>query len=167
MRKRLRLGFVNSPPRPETARMRYHATYPQSIISCLYVDIVSKSVDKMEVSARAMAFLMFAFHCRLRQKVPGSIMFQQRPLLGGEGVEGSSRGPGASGTEGSAGVSRGGGPAGTQGRHGRARTARALGLEGRPGKDGHAWFSGHQRHSRHTGADRTPRPPGLGRLQRY
>ena len=73
---------------------------------------------------------------RLRQKVPGSVMFQQCPVHSGEGLEGPARSPGAAGSEGPAGVPWGRGPAWTQRGHGRARTAGTLGLKRRQGKPG-------------------------------
>ena len=83
---------------------------------------------------------------RLRQKVPGSVMFQQCPVHSGEGLEGPTRRPGAAGSEGTARVPWGRGTSWTERGHGRARATGTLGLKRRQGKDGHARFSRHQWH---------------------
>ena len=102
---------------------------------------------------------------RLRQEVPGSVVFQQCPVHSGEGLEGPTRSPRAAGSEGPARVPWGRGTSWTERGHGRARATGTLGLKRRQGKDGHARFSRHQWHPWHPRATWTPWPSWVGRLQ--
>ncbi len=106
-------------------------------------------------------FYPYAFFTRHEHRLRPVVQrraVSERAMRRRKGIPRPARSAGAAGTEGTERIPRRRGIAGAERILWRAWAARTLGTKGRQRKDGHAWISRHQRHSRTPRSTRTDRP---------